>query len=94
MAVVIPVRNGATTLATQLEALAGAKKPSRTLEVVVADNGSTDDTRSIAMSFTDRLALRIVDAGEVPGINIARNLGVAATDAEWLLFCDDDDAVD
>ncbi|MCO8127437.1 glycosyltransferase family 2 protein [Acidimicrobiia bacterium EGI L10123] len=92
VSVCIPVRNGAETLAAQLEALASQVGAS-TVEVVVADNGSTDDTRRVACSFAERLDLRVIDAGKEPGINVARNAAVRAASHERILFCDADDVV-
>lgn len=91
--VVIPVRNGAHGIARQLTALAQQDVAAR-LEVIVADNGSTDRTAAVALAhhagFQD---LRVVDAGAHPGVNHARNAGVLAARAEKVLFCDHDDEV-
>jgi glycosyltransferase involved in cell wall biosynthesis len=93
VSVVIPVRNGADVFAPQLEALAAQQSPVL-FEVLVADNGSTDGTRELALSFVDRIPLlRVVDASRAPGINVARNEGARAARGELLLFCDADDLV-
>ena len=91
---VIPVRNGAETLAAQLSALASATPPSVAFEVLIADNGSTDDTLAVARSYSDRLELRVVDASRARGINVARNCGVRAAIGDVVLLCDSDDEVD
>lgn len=93
ISVIIPVRNGASTLAQQLEALAAADKPVAGFEVIVADNGSSDSTVDVARSFTDRLPLRIITVTH-PGANAARNAAVKASTGRLLLFCDADDVVD
>ena len=90
--VVILVKNGAATLATQLDALAG-QRGAPPFEVIVADNGSTDGTRSVAGTFADRLTLRVVDASGRRGPAHARNVGAAAARGRHLLFCDADDRV-
>jgi len=92
VSVVIPVRNGAATIATQLEALA-SQSSAPPFEVIVADNGSTDETRAVADTFDGRLALRVVDASARRGPAYARNVGAAAARARHLLFCDADDRV-
>lgn len=94
LSIVVPVKDGAATIAEQLDAIASSADPGLDFDVVVADNGSADETRAIAASFGDRLAVRVVDASEAPGANAARNRGVRATDADWLLFCDADDVVE
>lgn len=90
----MPVRNGGALLSRQLEALVDSIGDRNGIEVVVADNGSTDDTVSIAQSFIDRLDIHVVDASRSPGINVARNEGVRASNANRILLCDADDEVD
>jgi glycosyltransferase involved in cell wall biosynthesis len=91
VSVVIPVLNGAATLAQQLQALA-AQTYDRPWEVVVADNGSTDGTAAAVRAWSGRLPrLRLVDAGGRTSTNHARNVGAAAAEGELLAFCDADD---
>lgn len=94
LSVVIPVLNGGTTLGAQLDALAAAVHPSDGFEVVIADNGSDDDTVAIARDYAARLPLRIVAADDAPGSNHARNCGIRAARSDRLLLCDSDDRVD
>jgi glycosyltransferase involved in cell wall biosynthesis len=93
VSVIIPVRNGADTLAEQLEALT-AQTYDGAWEVVVADNGSTDATRAVAAAFASRLPkLSIVDASERSGSSYARNFGAQNAGGDFLAFCDADDVV-
>lgn len=63
-------------------------------EVVVADNGSSDDSRERVLAWTDRLpSLRLVDATDVAGQSHARNRAAEEAGAEYLLFVDADDVV-
>lgn len=91
--VVIPCRDGAATLGRQLCALAGQDFRGG-FEVIVADNGSRDGSRAVVAAFagTDR-RFRCVDAGAKPGINHARNVGVAHAKGDFVLLCDADDVV-
>ena len=93
LSVVIPARNAGATLDAQLEALA-AQTYTGAWEVVVADNGSTDDTAAVAARWSVRLPLTVVSANSRPGINHARNTGAGAARGDYLLFCDADDVVD
>jgi GT2 family glycosyltransferase len=89
--VVIPVRNGAATIAEQLDALCDQAAQCR--EIVVVDNGSTDDTLAVVGAFLPRIAnLRILDASDRRGLPEVRNHAAAATDGD-LLLCDADDIV-
>ena len=89
--VLMPVRNGERTIAQQLKALS-VQTYRGEWEMLVVDNGSTDNTRQIVGSFSGRLPqLRIVDASDRPGINRARNAGAAAAKGQYLVHCDADD---
>lgn len=91
--VVIPCRNGAGTIAGQLEALA-AQAWDGDWEVVVSDNGSTDGTAAVVAGFRDRLpALRVINSSARSGVAYARNAGVDAARGHSVLLCDDDDEV-
>jgi GT2 family glycosyltransferase len=62
------------------------------MEVLVADNGSTDATVEVVRALGERLpGLRLVDASARAGTNHARNAGAAAADGDLLAFCDADD---
>lgn len=93
LSVVIPCRNAANTIANQLEALA-AQTWSEPWEIVVSDNGSSDDSLSVINGFQDRiLSLRVVDSSDRIGRGHARNVGARAAVGEALAFCDADDEV-
>ncbi|KGN41394.1 hypothetical protein N801_07540 [Knoellia aerolata DSM 18566] len=62
--------------------------------MIVSDNGSSDETAEIAVSFASRMTIRVVDAGGAPGSNYARNCGVRAARHQRILLCDGDDRVD
>jgi GT2 family glycosyltransferase len=84
--------NAAGTLDDQLAALAG-EELDEPWELIVVDNGSVDDTSRIVHRWSMRLpAVRVVHCDQ-RGINCARNLGVAASEAPRILLCDADDVV-
>ncbi len=91
--VVIPVYNGADVLLKQLKAL-DKQGGNHSFEVIVSDNGSTDNTREVVESYQASYPLRIVDSSERAGICTARNLGVMAAQGDIILFCDADDFVE
>jgi len=93
VSVVIPALNAAGTLAVQLAAL-GRQRTTRSFEVIVADNGSSDRTADVVASFlNDVPGLRLVDASARTGSNVARNTGTAAARGDYVLLCDADDEV-
>ena len=89
---VIDVRNGAAELGQQLEALA-SQEFDRTWEVVIVDNGSTDSSAQLALSFAGRLPVRVVDASDKPGRSHALNRGVDEARGLNLVFLDADDEI-
>jgi GT2 family glycosyltransferase len=97
LSVILPCYNGAATIATQLEALA-AQTSLAAWELVLVDNGSTDDSVAIAQTYRDRLpSLRVVSAHQPgqPHLGVAHsyNVGIAAAAGEAFAFCEADDQV-
>jgi len=93
LSVVIPCFNAANTIAVQLEALAN-QQWSEPWEVIVSDNGSTDETLAIVEQYQDKIPnLRIVNSSDRRGAAHARNVGAMAAASEALAFCDTDDEV-
>jgi glycosyltransferase involved in cell wall biosynthesis len=93
VSVIIAAYNGRDTLAAQLAALAAQDPPLR-WEVVIADNGSTDDTLHIAELYRDRLPkLTVVSATGRRGPSHARNVGASVATSPLLIFVDQDDVV-
>jgi glycosyltransferase involved in cell wall biosynthesis len=91
VSVVIPAYDAAATVDAQLDALLA--RPGD-FEVIVADNGSTDDTRAIVEHRRGRdPRVRLVDASARRGPSAARNAGARAARAEQIAFCDADDIV-
>lgn len=92
--VIIPVHNGAAWIENQLRALAD-QTFTGSWEIVVSDNGSTDDTREVVRRFALKspVPVRIADASARKGICHARNAGALAARGRLLAFCDCDDRV-
>jgi glycosyltransferase involved in cell wall biosynthesis len=85
--------NAGTTLAEQLHALAG-QDYAGTWEVLIADNGSADDTAQVAMEWQDRLpTIRVVSCGERHSRAFACNTGTNLARADLIAYCDADDVV-
>ncbi|KAA9132915.1 glycosyltransferase family 2 protein [Microbacterium caowuchunii] len=87
-AIVVCTRDRASMLHEALRALRRAVPEDG--EIVVVDSGSRDDrTRRVA----ELEGVRYVRS-DVPGLSIARNAGLRATDGDIVVFTDDDAAVD
>jgi GT2 family glycosyltransferase len=61
------------------------------VEVVLVNNGSTDNTYSLITSWANEMPfpVKAIDEGR-PGLAIARNTGIAASEGAVLAFTDDD----
>ena len=93
ISVVVPVRNGMPWIEHQLLALSTQEVPGE-WEVVVADNGSEDDTRSCIERWSERdFRIHLVDASARRGAAAARNIGARSARSRHLAFCDADDVV-
>jgi len=90
LSVVIPCLNEADTLATCIEkAQAPLREHDIAGEIVVADNGSTDESCAIAR----RLGVRVIDV-ETRGYGSALMAGIAAARGRFIIMGDADDSYD
>lgn len=90
--VVIPAYNAEDYLTEQLEAL--LRGTVDVPEIIISDNGSTDSTKNIALSFSEKHKnITYVDSGQRQGPNYARNRGIHAAKNDVILLCDADDIV-
>lgn len=90
--VIVSTRNRAQRLGACLNSIAAAKDIAKLAELVIVDNGSTDETSSVIDRFVNRtlgLRVRLVSEPQ-PGLSRARNAGVRASTADFLIFTDDD----
>lgn len=88
VSVVIPTRNRAHRLPVTLWSV--LRQVDVDLEVVVVDDGSTDDTAKV-MSRIRASQVKYVSGRPASGVGAARNLGIARSTSRWIAFLDDDD---
>ena len=86
VSVILPVFNGAATIVNALESVFA--QTFTDYEIVVVDDGSTDETASVLAGFGDRI--HVVSQSN-RGLSAARNAGVRASSGELIAFIDDDD---
>lgn len=86
VSVVIPSYNRAYIVGQAIESV--LRQTYENVEVVVIDDGSTDDTERVVRAFDDRVRYIYQPNG---GIAVARNSGIAAARGEFVAFLDSDD---
>lgn len=86
VSVVIPTHNDGPTLARALES--ALAQQSASVEVIVVDDGSTDNTREILTPFRNRIKY-LYQATRGPAS--ARNLGIGSCSTQYVSFLDADD---
>lgn len=85
---IIAVYNGREYLAEAIESIRGQSRPVD--EIIVVDDGSTDDTADVAEGFGSPVrCIRQQNAGQ----SAARNHGVRASRGDLLSFLDSDDLI-
>jgi glycosyltransferase involved in cell wall biosynthesis len=92
VSVVIPVYNDTLGIHKALKALVNQTYPRDAYEIIVADNGSRDGTRTVVEQFQAQYPdlVHLVVENEVQGSYAARNKGVRAAQGEILAFTDAD----
>lgn|SRR3989442_4130210 len=86
VSVVVPTHNRGDLLSAAVESTLG--QTHRPLEVLVVDDGSTDDTEAICARWGR--ALRYVRQANA-GVSAARNRGIAEAQGDYVAFLDADD---
>jgi glycosyltransferase involved in cell wall biosynthesis len=97
LSVILPCFNGAETIAVQLKALANQEWLGE-WELIVVNNGSTDESMAIVETFCDRISnLQTVNAYDPStarlGVAHSYNVGIQAATGGGLAFCEADDEV-
>ena len=85
ISVIVPVYNGAATLAEALDSIACQTHPPQ--EIIVVDDGSTDDTARVAAGFPQVRYVYQVNRG----VAAARNVGLELAQGDVVAYLDADD---
>jgi glycosyltransferase involved in cell wall biosynthesis len=90
VSVVIPAYNAEIFLAETLESV--FEQTYRDLEIILIDDGSTDDTSAVARSILERSPFpHKILCQHNSGVASARNLGWKSASGQWIQFLDADD---
>lgn len=88
LSIIIPTRNRAKELLATLQSI--CKQTSLTqVEIIIIDNGSTDDTALIVDNFKEKLPI-VYEYNDIPGLLTGRHRGAEISKGTILCFLDDD----
>jgi len=85
ISIIIPTRNRCELL---LRAIESARRAARSIEIVVVDDASEDQTPEVCRGLPD---VRYIRVARRLGVSGARNVGLIASTSEYISFLDDDD---
>ena len=89
VAVIIPCFNSGSTLE---ETIASIKAQTyKNLEIIIVDDGSTEDETVRILDALDRQSLRLIRFEENCGLPSSRNAGIRASRSEYVILLDADD---
>ena len=86
ISVVVPTYNASARLRRTIGSVLAQTVPPH--EIIIVDDGSTDDTARVCASFGNAIVYLAVENG---GQQRARNIGVGRATGEWIAFLDHDD---
>ena len=87
VSVLIPAYNSASYIRRSIDSV--LNQSLLPLEIIVIDDGSTDATAAIAISYGG--IVRVITKGINCGLPAARNFGIKNAAGEWVAFLDSDD---
>ncbi|MDP8315492.1 MAG: glycosyltransferase [Candidatus Celaenobacter antarcticus] len=86
VSVIIPAYNSAKFIREAVESV--SNQTHKNLEIIIIDDGSTDDTKQIVQNYNDRIKY-FYQKNE--GAAAARNLGITKSTGDYIAFLDADD---
>lgn len=89
VSIVIPAYNVSSYLGACIDS--AISQTYADIEIIVVDDGSTDDTGKVAAERAARDSRVRLIRRENGGLSAARNTGIEASSGEWLMFLDGDD---
>ena len=88
ISVIIPTYNRAKSIIDSINSV--LKQTYHNLEIIIIDDGSTDNTESLISNLNDD-RIKYVKLNENKGANFARNEGIKIASGKYITFQDSDD---
>ena len=89
IAIIVPAYDVQEYIGKCIESL--VNQSYKNIEIIVINDGSTDETLKIVKEFADKDKRITVLSQENQGVSEARNLGLQSVSADYVLFLDSDD---
>lgn len=90
VSIIIPVYNGARYIGEAVES--ALRQTYKGLEVIVIDDGSTDNTREVLQPYIEKGLIKYIRQSN-SGPATARNKGILSSDGKYLTLLDSDDVL-
>lgn len=94
ISVIIPVYNASLYLSRCVDSLIDAIIPDSSVEIILINDGSTDNSLAICNEYANKYNFIKVFDQRNQGPSAARNLGIQNASGEWISFVDSDDYVE
>ena len=91
LSIIVPVYNVADYLAKCLDSLLAQDLPQNEYEIIVVNDGSTDDSGVIAQQYADKYSNITLINQANQGLSGARNTGIKHSKGNYIQFVDSDD---
>ncbi|MCR4651618.1 MAG: glycosyltransferase [Lachnospiraceae bacterium] len=89
ISIIMPTYNRASVISIAIESV--LNQTYQDFELIIIDDGSTDETPQIINTFTDK-RIRFIHNIENRGANYARNIGIKEANGKYLAFLDSDNS--
>ena len=93
ISIIVPAYNCGKFIAKALDSLINQDIPIRNYEIIITDDGSTDQTGTICDTYAERFPFIHVTHTANFGASHARNVALPQCRGEYITFCDADDYV-
>lgn len=93
VSIVIPAKNEENIIKRCLKSLEDIDYPRDKLEVVIVNDGSTDNTKNIVINYNWKLNFKYIET-EGLGVSKARDIGFRKANGDYIAFTDADCTLD
>lgn len=93
LSIIIPVYNVEKYITTTIESIYRQELPIEEFEVVLINDGSTDNSLKIILELSSKYKNITIISQENQGPSIARNKGISKAKGEYIYFMDSDDII-